>query len=155
MDLAAGITQLDVPALFLVGIGSREQERLTNLGRAVALAVRYSFDLFLQVRPELEKVRSALMLRSTTVFRGRADLLPISNVGQQVACLSKVGTNLRLPASLAEHLSFPVSNQSTHVPTSRLIADRVKTATKAPRSGEPLPPPVAAGPTAPRDKNRG
>ena len=33
------------PALLLVGIGSREQERLTNLGTAVALAVRYSFDI--------------------------------------------------------------------------------------------------------------
>ena len=36
-------------------MGSREQERLTNLGNAVALAVRYSFDFFVQVRPELEK----------------------------------------------------------------------------------------------------
>ncbi len=35
------------PPLLLVGIGSSEQERLTNLGNAVALAVRYSFDLFL------------------------------------------------------------------------------------------------------------
>ena len=32
------------PALLLVGIGSREQERLANLGNAVALAVRYSSD---------------------------------------------------------------------------------------------------------------
>ena len=90
MDLAAGITQLDVPALFLVGIGSREQERLANLGNAVALAVRYSFDLILQVRSEREKLSTALMLTSTTVFRGRADLLPISNAGQQVACLSEL-----------------------------------------------------------------
>jgi len=39
-------------ALLLVGIGSRKQERLTNLGNAVALAARYSFDLFLQVRSD-------------------------------------------------------------------------------------------------------
>ena len=45
--------------MLLVGIGSREQERLTNLGNAVALAVRYSFDLFLQVRSEREKIRVA------------------------------------------------------------------------------------------------
>ena len=65
------------PALLLVSIGSCKQECLTNLGNAVALAVRYSFDLPLQVRPELEKLRTALMLTSTTVFRGRVDLLPI------------------------------------------------------------------------------
>jgi hypothetical protein len=66
--------------LLLVGIGSSEQERLTNLGNAVALAVRYSFDLFFQVRPELEKLLTALRLKSTTLFRGRADLLPISKL---------------------------------------------------------------------------
>ena len=32
--------------LLLVGVGSREQERLTNLGDAVALAVRYFFNIF-------------------------------------------------------------------------------------------------------------
>jgi hypothetical protein len=47
----------------------------------------------------------------------------------------RVVTDLRLPASLAEHLSFPVPNQSTHVPTSRLIADSVQT---APKDQDPL-----------------
>jgi hypothetical protein len=55
--------------MLLVGIGSREQKRLTNLGNAVALVIRYSFDVF-QVRPELEKLRTTLGLRSTTLFRG-------------------------------------------------------------------------------------
>jgi hypothetical protein len=77
-------------ALLVVSIGSREEERLTNLGNAVALAVRYSFDIFFQVRSELEKLRTALMLTPTILFRGRTDSLPISNVGQQVACLSKL-----------------------------------------------------------------
>jgi hypothetical protein len=59
---------------------SREQECLTNLGNAVALAVRYSFDLFLQVRSEREKLTTVLMLTSTAVFRVWADLLPISKL---------------------------------------------------------------------------
>jgi hypothetical protein len=66
--------------MLLVSIGSDEQKRLTNLGNAVALAIRYSFDIFFQVRSELEKLRIALMLTSTTVLRGRADLLPISKL---------------------------------------------------------------------------
>jgi hypothetical protein len=39
--------------LLVVSIGASEQERLTDLGDAVALAFRYSFDIFLQVRSEL------------------------------------------------------------------------------------------------------
>ena len=41
-------------ALLVVSIGASEQERLTDLGDAVALAFRYSFDIFLQVRPDPE-----------------------------------------------------------------------------------------------------
>jgi hypothetical protein len=37
------------PALPLVSIGSCKQKRLTDLGNAVALAIRYSFDLCLRV----------------------------------------------------------------------------------------------------------
>jgi hypothetical protein len=89
-DRFAPKSRVIVAALLLVGFGSREQERLRNLGNAVALAVRYSFDIFFQVRSELEARGTALTLTSTTVFRGRSDLLPISNVGQQVLCLSEL-----------------------------------------------------------------
>jgi hypothetical protein len=41
-----------------------------KFGQRCGLAVRYSFDLCLQVRPELEKVRSALMLRRRPSFAG-------------------------------------------------------------------------------------
>jgi hypothetical protein len=68
-DRFAPKSRLIAAAMLLVGIGSREQERLTNLGNAVTLVIRYSFDVF-QVRPELEKLRTTLGLRSTTLFRG-------------------------------------------------------------------------------------
>ena len=51
-----------------------EQERLTGLGEAVALAFRYSFDISLQVTPEPETLQFPLMYTSTTVIREQADL---------------------------------------------------------------------------------
>jgi hypothetical protein len=45
--------------LLLVGIGSGEQECLTDLGDVVALATRYSLHIFLQVRSELEELGTA------------------------------------------------------------------------------------------------
>jgi len=64
------------PALLLVGIGSREQERLADLGTALALAVRYSFDLSLHVRSEREKIPVALGLTSTSSISSDGLIFP-------------------------------------------------------------------------------